>query len=499
MSRTVFILIFLFALTAVGGEKMSGKTPPQSLTRGDSITLSTAYPIGDVAVTDPKVLDFFVKDGRNSVFLNARSEGTTTLTLWDDKGTVQDVIPVTVYGASVSGIIEEGKRTFRSIRTIEFLAQDDLIRIVGQAPSPAEHRRIQRFADRYEQVRNEVTLAAPAAGTLVAEIERGIAMPGIKVRLVRDRVVVEGVAFSAEQANKAFEIAKLYAPDALNLIEVVEKNRRVGREEMIELDLYFMEVQRSALRSFGVQWAPGSFPQETSAGNMGVGGGGSGDGAFSGIGKNMIGFVLNLLPKIKFLREKGLGRVLENPKILVKSGDVGKFFSGVEIPYYSQQNVQFKQVGIEVEAEPILSGGEIDLKLNATLSTPSPHINGGINKHNVDTTAWLKDGEAVVLAGLVSHRDVKTYNRVPKDLATGSALFTLFLSKDFQSSKTELIVFALPRAVTRAASAESEQKEFKKIEEQMVRDRSMKEYKEYMKSLRGGRKSAKAPPMEQKP
>lgn len=477
-------VLFIFLVMGVSGQLLAeNKTPPQSLTRGDSVTIDTSYAIGDVAVTDPHILDFFVKEGRNAVYINAKSEGFSTLTLWDDKGNVQDVIPVTVYGASTQGILEEGKKTFRSIRTIDFVVQDDVIRIVGQAPSPAEHKRIQRFAERYEQVRNEVTLAAPVALTLVSEVEKAIAMPGIRVRVVRDRVVVEGIAFSKDQANKAFEIAKLYSPEALNLIEVREKDRRVGKEEMVQLDLYFMEVQRSALSSFGIQWAPGSFPKEADAGNMGIGGGGAGEGAFSGLGKNMVGFVLNLLPKIRFLREKGLGRVLENPTIFVKSGDVGKFFSGVEIPYYSQQNVQFKKVGIEVETEPIISGSDIDLKLSATLSTPSPHINGGINQHNVDTTAYLKNGEAVVLAGLASQRDVKTSNRVPKDLATSSALFTLFLSKDFQSSKTELVVFALPKIVDRAASAEEEKAEFQALEEKMIKDRSMREYKEYLKGL----------------
>jgi len=131
-----------------------------------------------------------------------------------------------------------------------------------------------------------VTLAKPVARTLISKIDKAIAMPGIKVRVVRDRVILEGVAFSQQQATKAHEIAKLYSPETLNLIEVKEKDRRVGKEEMVQLDLYFMEVQRSALRSFGVQWAPGSFPQN-SGGNMSMGGAAGGEGAFSGLGKNI--------------------------------------------------------------------------------------------------------------------------------------------------------------------------------------------------------------------
>ena len=441
---------------------------PQSLSRGEANTLVTEYEIGDVALTDPKVADFFIQEDRKSIYLNAKSEGFTTLTLWDKQGEARDVIPVTVYGTSLKGILGEAKQSFGSISSIQFVTQDDTIHIVGEAPSPSDYKRIQSFSARYPQIVNEVTLAKPVLDTLTIRIEKAIATPGIKVRSVRDRVILEGVAFSQSASNKAFEIAKLYDPNCLNLIEVKQGDRNPGKEPMVQLDIYFMEIQKSALRSFGIEWAPGSFPQ----------GGGAGIG---GLGQSLIGFVMNLLPKIRLIQEKGLGRVLENPTLFVKSGDLANFFSGVQVPYYAQQSVQFKEVGVKVEAQPIVAGSDIDLKLNATISSASPHIRGGINTHTLNTTAYLPLGQAVVLGGILSNRDVKTYNRVPKDLATSSALFTLFLSKDFQSSRSELVVFVLPRIADPLADAKAAQEEWQKREEAIVKERSMKEYLEYMK------------------
>lgn len=472
---TILILIF--------GTQMAfaRSIPSQSLTKGESVTINVDYEIGDVAMTDRSVVDYLVQENRQSIYLNAKKEGFATLTLWNSKNEVQDSISISVYGVTLSNIIKEAKQAFRSITTIQYLVQDNTLRIVGEALSPSEFKRIQEFADRYAQVFSDVAMARAVLNTLTNRIEHAIATPGIKVRAVRNRIILEGVAYSSAAVKKAEEIAKLYAPDALNLIEIKKGNRSLGKEKMVQLDLYFMEIQKSALKTFGIQWAPGSFPKSESS-NMSIGGGG-GNGGVGGLAKSLIGFVLNLAPKIRFMKESGLGRVLENPTLFVKSGDSAQFFSGVQVPYYSQETVQFKEVGVKLLAEPIISGKDIDLKLSATISSPSPHIQGGINTHTIATTAYVPLGQAAVLGGILTNRDVKTYNRIPKNISTSTALFTLFLSKDFQSSNSELVVFVLPRVVDRVANAKAEQKKWKEMEEKIIKERSMKEYKKYLSKV----------------
>ncbi|MDO8526787.1 MAG: pilus assembly protein N-terminal domain-containing protein [Deltaproteobacteria bacterium] len=472
---TTLAMTLFFVATA-----SASSLPSQSLTRGESTTLVVDYEIGDVAVTDPKVADFLVQEDRKSVYINAKGEGFATVTLWDTKGEARDAIPLTVYTTNLKGILSEAKQAFASIKTIQFLTQDNTLRMIGEAPSPSDYKRIQAFAARYPQIINEVTMAKPVLDTITDKIEKAIAMPGIKVKSVRDRIVLEGIAYSQSASTRAYEIAKLYDPACLNLIDVRPSDRNPGKEQMVEVELYFMEIQKSALNTFGIQWAPGSFPSSGGGANGSVGGGGGVSSGIGGLGSSLIGFVLNLAPKIRFVREKGLGRVLENPTLFVKSGDLASFFSGVEIPYYSQQNIQFKQAGVKLEAQPIISGTDIDLKISASISSPSPHINGGINNHSISTTAYVPSGQAMVLGGIFSNRDVKTFNRVPTDIATSSALFTLFLSKDFQSSKSELVVFVLPK-IAGLSDPKAEQDEWKKMEEEMMKEKSMREYLDYMK------------------
>lgn len=383
---------------------------------------------------------------------------------------------MTVYAASLQELLAEAEQKFDN-PSLQFLVEDQTLRIVGEASSPSLYQRLALFTAEHPEVINEVTIAEAVLATITHHIEEAIGIPGIKVRSVRNQIVLEGVAYSEAQARKAYEIAKLYAPDCLNLIEVRATDRNPGKEKMVQLDLYFMEIQKSALRSFGIQWAPGAFP--AGGGNTGFG---SGDGAagIGGLGTSLIGFVLNLLPKIRFIRERGLGRVLENPTLFVKSGDLADFFSGVQVPYFASESVQFKEVGVKLSAQPIVSGLDIDLKLSTSISSPSPHIEGGINTHSVSTTAYIPSGQAVVLGGILSNRDVKTYHRVPREMATSSALFTLFLSKDFQTAKSELVVFILPKIVEQPSLATSAQEGWTRLEEQIIRDRSLKEYLEFM-------------------
>ncbi len=482
MKLQIFGIWILFGIggLGLGASAQSAAISPQTIAKGESSVVQTDYEIGDVAIADPKVADFVIQDERKSLYLNGKNEGFTLLTLWDKKGDLKEVVPVTVHSANLNAVLSEAKQSFASIRSVEFLVQDDFIRMIGEAPSPSDYKRLQAFAAKYPQIMNEVVLAKPVLETLTNRIENAIATPGIKVRSVRDRVILEGIAFSPAAANKAYEIAKLYDPNALNLIEIKPTDRNVGKQAMIQIDLYFMEIQKSALRTFGIQWAPGSFP---SSGEEAVGGISGAGGGIGGLGQSLVGFIFNLLPKIRFVREHGLGRVLENPTLFVKSGDAAQFFSGVQVPYFAQQNVQFKEVGVKMETQPVAAGSDIDLKLSAQISTPSAHIDGGINTHSINTTAYVPSGQAVILGGILSNRDVKTYHRVPKNMATSSALFTLFLSKDFQSDKSEFVIFALPRLATAPSppAVSSFNENWKKREEEMIRERSAKEYHQYLK------------------
>lgn len=468
---------------------------PQTLIKGQSTTLTVDYDIAEVAVTDPAICDYMVQESRREIYLNPKKEGRTSITLWDTTGAKRDTVPLSVISVGLNEILEDAKATFESSGTLKFFIQGDQVVIRGEVASPADVARLNAFTAQFPQVRNEVRLATAVLETISSEIEKAIATPGIRVRSIRDKLILEGIAYSSEAAVKAEKIAKLYDESVLNLITVKDTKRNPAAEHLIQLDVHFMEIKKNALRSFGINWAPGSTPGGGGGANASAGGGGAmsaGSDAMglSGLANSVVGFVFNLAPKIKFARQKGDGRVLENPSFLVKSGETADFFSGTQVPFYSQQAVIFKDIGVKVQAEPIASAEDVDLKINVTLTSPTAGgVNKGIDTNTVSTTAYCKAGSSLALAGIFRNQDAKTYNKIPEDVNTSSALFTLFLSKDFVSNRSEFVIFVTPRIVDnpghQANVTTMELSDWDDMNENIIKKRSKKEYREYMKGKYG--------------
>jgi Flp pilus assembly secretin CpaC len=160
------------------------------------------------------------------------------------------------------------------------------------------------------------------------------------------------------------------------------------------------------------------------------------------------------------------------------------------VPFYSQQSVVFKDIGVKVQAEPIASAEDVDQKINVTMTSPTAGgVNKGIDTNTISTTAYCKAGSSLAMAGIVRNQDAKTYNKIPDNLNTSSALFTLFLSKDFVSNRSEFVIFVTPRIVdspTNQANVTTMQlSDWDEMNENIIKKRSKKEYREYMKDRYG--------------
>ena len=473
----VFILRMWLAAIAIcaAAPQRAHAIDPQTLQKGQSSTVSVDYDIGDAAIADPAIADFLVSKDRRSLYINGKGGGETTVTLWDATGTKRDELSVRVVTTTLKEVLDRARGEFGEVGGVSLAVRGGHVEIEGEVAEPEDFRRIEGAARSDPRLRSRVRLAGEAISQLAEAIAAVIAVPGVTVRTVRDRVVLEGIAYSAADAKRAVEIAKLYSPEVLDLIEVRESGRQVGRGQMVELSFHLMEVKRGALRNIGVDWAPGSMPASAS-GTAGTGGGAGLFSAIGDMGRSILGFVFGLAPKLRLLRESGDGRVLENPSVIVKSGEAAKIFSGSEVPYYKGQEVEFKRVGIEIDATPIATADGVDVKLSASLTAPASDLRGALDTNSVSTTALLRYGQSLVLGNVVRNGDVKMRNRAPRDIDTSSALFTLFLSKDFQSNRSEFVIFVTPRLVSQPTAAEAELRDFISTEEAMIRDRSRKEY-----------------------
>ena len=163
---------------------------------------------------------------------------------------------------------------------------------------------------------------------------------------------------------------------------------------------------------------------------------------------------------IQALTTKNLAKVLAEPNLLVKSGQKGEFLAGSKIPYTtlvstggtSTTSIVFETVGVKLNFAPVvMENGNIALNIDpAEVSSIAGtlQVNGYpiIDTRTIRTFAELKDGESLVLAGLLDEEHIKTMSKVPI-LGDIPILGALFRSTQDDLKEKELVFFITPKVV----------------------------------------------------
>lgn len=168
-------------------------------------------------------------------------------------------------------------------------------------------------------------------------------------------------------------------------------------------------------------------------------------------------------PALTFGATNVNANLLANPRIRVKNKEKARIHIGDRVPVItsnvsstgvSTENVQYIDVGLRLEAEPLISlGGDVTLKLSldvGSLGTQFTTKNGAvvfqIGTRSTSTHLRLHDGETQVLAGLISDEDRKNVSKVP-GLGDIPLLGRLFSNHGDSKSKTEIVLSVTPRII----------------------------------------------------
>lgn len=179
---------------------------------------------------------------------------------------------------------------------------------------------------------------------------------------------------------------------------------------------------------------------------LGVGGRTKGGGVF--------GVILNALAT-----DTG-SNILSTPSIVTMDNEPASFLSGQEIPITTGEalgsansnpfrTVERKNVGIQLEVTPqVNEGDEIRLAIRQEISSVAGPINSEstdliTNKREIQTTVRVKDGEIVVLGGLIQQNETTSVDKVPF-LGDIPVLGRAFRSDKKNASKTNLMIFLRP-------------------------------------------------------
>lgn len=179
-----------------------------------------------------------------------------------------------------------------------------------------------------------------------------------------------------------------------------------------------------------------------------------------GIGKLPADFYF----RIDALSAEGKAHIRSRPQISALNGHPASISIGTtqyfileaNTPYpatrdvYVQSSQRFESIEANVKLEVIpwvSASGEVTAEIHPEFSTPvgnfDPEVPPTINSRVLDSTVRLKDGETIILGGLITDEQVVNYNKVPF-FGSIPLLGHLFRSRSHDTRKTELVIFITP-------------------------------------------------------
>jgi type IV pilus assembly protein PilQ len=151
--------------------------------------------------------------------------------------------------------------------------------------------------------------------------------------------------------------------------------------------------------------------------------------------------------------------VLANTKVLALNKMRGELIIGGRLGYFggttvsdgiSQQTVEFLEVGTQLRFRPFIgSDGFVRLEIHPQRSSGVVDSTTGLPTEatsEVTTNVMVRDGETVVIGGLIESRDVQTVKRVPF-LGYLPIIGWMFSSEMTEVKRTEIIVLLTPRVL----------------------------------------------------
>src|SRR5690606_26614244 len=282
----------------------------------------------------------------------------------------------------------------------------------------------------------------------------------LRVGIVGERVVVEGEQPSVAQAARLRTLMETY-PALVNLVG------EAGRERMIAMDVRMVEIKRSALENIGVRWDPSANgPSFGIVGDIHRGSAFDPGGAAAGVGLEtgsgvapfsaLFGIATSIRSMINLLEQSGDAVVLAEPRLSCRSGATARFVAGGELPIPQAGNlgaidVQFKEYGVKFDISPVAgSDGLIRAKVATEISSIDFDVQvkdvPGLLKRRAETEVSLREGETLIIAGLLRQDAAGHVDKVP-GLGDVPVLGALFRSRMYREQQTDLVVFVTPRFI----------------------------------------------------
>ena len=166
---------------------------------------------------------------------------------------------------------------------------------------------------------------------------------------------------------------------------------------------------------------------------------------------NNVGIVLDALNQLTNVR------IIQQPRTFTSDNQESIFFNGSEVPIRTTSNTtssglveggfDYRDVGVMLNIRPrITAHGDVDLSINVELSDQTGEGVGDnpiFSRRQVRSQVQLRDGQTVLIGGILKESESKTKKKVPL-LGDIPLIGGLFSSVDDNTIREELLVFITP-------------------------------------------------------
>ncbi|RYM14961.1 MULTISPECIES: type II and III secretion system protein family protein [Sphingobium] len=387
--------------TALNAAPSSNQDNAILMSVGGSRVVNLPSKMSDVVIADPDVVDVHVRS-QNQLYLIAKKAGETTVFATAPNGKVL-----------FSGTVRVGNN---------LTSIDDMLR-----------------------------LAMPDAN--------------IAVNKMNGMVLLTGTIKAPEDAAEAERLTQAFVGKEVTVVSRL----RMATPLQVMLQVKIAEVSKDIGHKIGTNFSSIDRSGGSTAGFIGGGsrnfvefnenGGGTfttpADGGYSLGGVARL-FGLDIAGALDLAESSGLATVLAQPNLTSLSGETASFLAGGEYPYTinnganNGNSIEFKQYGVQLAFTPtVLADGRISLRVRPTVSSLDFSINTDVpalKSRTAETTVELGSGQAFMIAGLLNNETGNTVNKVPL-LGELPILGSLFKSRSFQRSETELVIVVTPYLV----------------------------------------------------
>jgi type II secretory pathway component GspD/PulD (secretin) len=251
------------------------------------------------------------------------------------------------------------------------------------------------------------------------------------------------------------------APEQIEKVQQLLKELDVPYQQIL-LEAQVMALSKNASKSLGIDWSWSQFPPPTQSSTststvnyfpIGIVTGGD-----SQVYKFGVNATLNALIT------SGDGKILARPNVMTFNGNKATIFIGDQLPIVTPSTTggtttnttSYKNAGISLSYVPRINDDDfITASVFVEVSTPTMVTLGSgsgatqayqITTRSAQTNVRMKDGDTMVIGGLISSSDTKNMSKVPI-LGDLPMLGKLFRSVTRGKIETEVVIFLKAKIV----------------------------------------------------